>query len=377
MDFSWTEEQTSFYEQVAEFSGTLNASTEETAFRQRWRRLGEFGLLGLSVPVDHGGGGHSALMTVRLMEAFGRGCTDAGLVFSAAAHLFACAMPMSQHGSPRVRESIVPKLADGTWIGANAITEAEAGSDVFRLRTRAQRDGDDYLISGEKTYVTNGPVADVFLVYATIEPKWGHLGVTAFAVESSTPGITRGKPFQKVGLSGASLCSVYFDEVRVPPDAVLGRPGQGAMVFSGSMQWERACLFGMYVGIMERDLERCIRHAQERKQGGKRIAEHQAIAHRLVEMKMRLETARMLLYRACWLFDQGRDSTLDVCLAKLCVSESAVQNGLDAIRIFGGSGIVQDMGIDLGLRDALPALIFSGTSEIQRNLVAHAMGIES
>src|SRR5690606_26589581 len=120
--------------------------------------------------------------------------------------------------------------------------------------------------------------------------------------------------------------------------------------------------FGMYVGIMERELARCIHHAQQRKQGGKPIAEHQAISHRIVEMKMRLESARLLLYRACWLFDRGQDSTLDVCLAKLCVSESAVQNGLDAIRIFGGSGIVQDMGVDLGLRDALPALIFSGTS---------------
>src|SRR5690606_1956269 len=146
-------------------------------------------------------------------------------------------------------------------IGANAITESEAGSDVFSLRCSAREDGDDYVLNGEKTYVTNGPCADVFVVYATLNRAHGHLGVTAFVVSGDSPGLTRGRAFQKMGLRGAPLSSIYLEDVRVPRSALLGRPGQGATVFSQSMAWERACLFGMYTGLMERQIDTCLAHA--------------------------------------------------------------------------------------------------------------------
>lgn len=380
MDFSWNDEEQRLYEETFKFARSLNVKMR-TGFLDRaaWRQAGQFGLLGICVPEEYQGMGRTALSTARLMEAFGHGCADSGFVFSAAAHLFACAMPVVEHASGPIKQYVVPKLVDGTWIGANAITESEAGSDVFSLRCSAREDGDEFVLNGEKTYVTNGPCADVFVVYATINPAFRHLGVTAFLVPGDVAGLTRGNPFQKMGLEGAPLSSVYFEDVRVPRTALLGRPGQGAAIFGHSMAWERACLFGMYTGLMERQIDKCIGHANSRRQAGKVIGRHQAVAHRLVEMKMRLESARMLLYRGCWALDRaregGEDPLIHVCLSKLAVSEAAVATALDAIRIFGGSGIIREMEIEHTLRDAVPSTIFSGTSDIQRNLVAHCMGV--
>jgi alkylation response protein AidB-like acyl-CoA dehydrogenase len=365
MDFRADEEQRLLAARILEF---VRAGID-------WKKLGDFGLLGLSVPREHGGLGLDALGTALAVEALGRGCTDGGLVFSACAHLFACAMPIAECGSDGLKDRFLRRLASGEAVGANAITEAEAGSDVHALRTRAVREGDRYRITGTKTFVTNAPLADVLLVYASTNPSHGALGITAFVVERATPGVDVGAPLAKLGLESSPVAAVYFDDCVVPAAHVVGREGGGAAVFAASMVWERACLFAAYLGAMDRQLEDTLRFARERRQFGKAIAKHQAVSHRIVEMKLRLDAARLLLYRACWLRDQGEDAVLETSLAKLAVSEAAVQSGLDAIRIHGGMGVMTESGIDRALRDAVPATIFSGTSDIQREIIAQRLGL--
>jgi alkylation response protein AidB-like acyl-CoA dehydrogenase len=358
----------------------LNSSTKEQEQThsfdiEQWRLCGKQGLFSMCVPEFYGGMGFDALTTARLIEALGRGCEDSGLVFSVAAHLFACVMPIVDHGTKELKEKMLPRLCSGEWVGANAITESEAGSDVFALKTRAVREGDTYILKGTKEYVTNGPIADTIIVYATINPAYGYLGVTAFVVEKETPGLTVGKPYGKMGLTSSPISSLYLGDCRIPENHRLGAEGQGGQVFKSSMRWERTCLFALYLGMMERQLEKTIAYARERRQFGKAISKNQAISHRIADMKLRLEAARMLLYRACWLVDHGQDSALDVSLAKLAVSEAAIQSSLDAIQIHGGIGYVTEAGIEKTLRDAIPSTIFSGTSEIQRDLIAMELGL--
>ncbi len=382
MNFAWNQSQQELYDRIVGFAREC-LGNDQVVVRERehrfaadaWRLCGDFGLLGLSVPEKYQGLGLDALSTAYAMEAFGFGCEDMGLVFSAAAHLFACAMPISVHGSEAVKERFVSALAQGRMIGANAITESEAGSDAFAMQTSATRDGDEYVLNGHKSYVTNGPVADVFLVYAMSNPDHGYLGISAFVVAKDTPGLRVGEPMRKLGLATSPTASIYLDDCRVPASCRVGAEGGGASIFQASMRWERACLFAGYLGAMERQLAQAIDYGKTRQQFGKSIARYQAISHRIVDMKLRLESARLLLYRACWRSDRENNADIDISLAKLAVSEAAVESALDIIRIHGGNGVISEMGIDRGLRDAVPAILFSGTSEIQRNVIANHLGL--
>jgi alkylation response protein AidB-like acyl-CoA dehydrogenase len=377
MDFEWPEADQELFERATAFARSLRgADAESDSFSlEDWRRCGEFGLLGLSVPAELGGGGFGALVTARVIEAFGHACTNGGLLFSAAAHLFACTMPIVEYAATEAKRTLTPRLARGELIGANAITEAEAGSDVAAVKTTATLDGELYVLNGAKSYVTNAPVADLFVVYAATHAKQGFFGLTAFAVDKETPGVVTGRPFRKVGLHAAPTGPVYFENCRVPASRRLGEEGQGLSIFQASMAWERGCLFAAYLGAMERDLATAVSFARERRQFGRPIGKNQAIAHRIADMKLRLEAARLLLYRSCWLKDRGQESTLDVSLAKLAVSEAAVQSGLDLIRIHGSLGISSESRLAESLLNALPSTVFSGTSEIQRDLISRSLGL--
>lgn len=380
LDFGWSERQEELYESIHAFArdrlGALLRQRESGAFpREAWDEMGQFGLLGLSVPAEYGGLDLDAVTTARCVEALGRGCPSTGLVFSAAAHLFAAVMPIVEHGSDAQKAALLPALASGRRIAANAITEAEAGSDVFALRARAIDDGDEIVLDGAKSYVTNGPVADVFVFYATRDPAHGFMGVGAFVIERDTPGLVVGERFATAGLRDSPISSIYCESCRVPQTARLGRAGQGAEVFTGSMLWERACLFAAYLGVMDRQLDAVVDYARQRRQFKRPIGKHQAVAHRIADMKLRLEAARLLLYRACWARDRGERAVMEIALAKLAVSEAAIHSALDAIQIHGGIGYTAESGVADALLDAIPSTIFSGTSEVQRNLVARELGL--
>jgi alkylation response protein AidB-like acyl-CoA dehydrogenase len=374
MDFEWTEEDRARYNEVYSRTRLWPDPNPGYFTPEEWKLCAGLGLLGLSVPKEYGGEGCGFLATAHAAEAFGRGAPDMGLVFAALAHLFACAMPIAEYGDEELRREMLPRLSSGEWVGANAITEEEAGSDATRLAARAVRAGDDYVLTGDKCFVSNGPVAEVFVVYAVTQPDLGFLGVSAFVVERGTPGLTIGEPFRKLGLDRCPASTLRFDRCVVPARRRLGGEGQGAAIFQDAMRWERTCLFAAYVGRLERLAELSADHARTRIQFGRPIGSNQAVSHRLARMRVRLEEARLLLWRACWLLERNRPARAEVAMAKLVISEAAAESAMDAVRIFGGDGIRSDRGIERELRDAIPSLIFSGTSEMQLELIVRELG---
>lgn len=378
MEFDLSETQQRRYDEIvsAVRDHVVDDHSDRSHFaRQEWKRAAALGLTGLCLPTEQGGGGLGALDTALALEAFGRGCVDTGLVFAVGAHLLACAVSIRDFASDEVRADLLSGMAAGDVIGANAMTEDGAGSDVSKLSVTARLEGGAYVLDGEKSFASNAPVADVFVTYAVTDPHAGFLGITAFAVPRDLPGVSVGPPVAKMGLASCPAARVAFEGCRVPDSFRLGDDGQGGAVFQHSMAWERACLVAAYLGLMERQLEQCVDHARQRKQFGRAIGDFQAISHRIATMKQRLESGRLLLYRACWLLDQGRDHVGAVALAKVAVSEAAVANSLDAVQIFGGAGYLSDNGLERNLRDSVPSTIFSGTSEIQREIIAREVGL--
>jgi alkylation response protein AidB-like acyl-CoA dehydrogenase len=382
MDLSRTKEQDQLRSDIIAFANqSLNddfvARERSGVFsRDLWKECARFGVQGLPVPEEYGGAGLDVLTTMFAMEALGYACKDQGLLFSLHAHMWAIQSPILRFGTPEQKERWMRPLVDGSLIGAHAMSEPESGTDAFSLRTRAERRGDRYVLNGSKTFVTNAPVGDLFLVFATVDPKKGMWGITGFLVERGTKGLSLGKPLDKSGLTTSPTGEVFLDDCEVPADAILGRIGSGAQIFNHSMAWERSCILGSLVGGMERELETCVEYAKTRQQFGKPIGNFQLVAGKLADMKLRLETSRALLYRAAWAHGTGEPSALDGALAKLHISEAAVQSSLDAIQIHGGYGYMREYEMERHLRDNLSARLYSGTSEIQRLIIARHLGLE-
>jgi L-prolyl-[peptidyl-carrier protein] dehydrogenase len=345
------------------------------AGKDSWLAAAKLGMTGLCLPTEYGGGGLGALDTALCLEAFCAGGADTGLAFGIAAHLLACGTVLADHAGGQVRAELLCGLASGTVIAANAMTEDDAGSDLSRIATTAVADGDSYALNGKKSFVSNAPLADVFITYAATVPSAGYLGMSAFAVPRTLPGLRVGSPLAKMGLNGCTAAQVEFTDCKVPGRYLLGAENQGSSVFQSSMTWERACLPALYLGAMEVQLDQCVNQAQSRRQFGRSIGSFQAISHRLATMKLRLEGSRLLLYRACWYLDQGRSAVEAAALAKTAVAEAAVANALDAVQVFGARGYLAADGIGQQLQNALPLSIFSGTTEIQREFVARSMGV--
>jgi alkylation response protein AidB-like acyl-CoA dehydrogenase len=353
----------------------IRRDREEEFSREDWRKCADFGVLGMPVPREYGGMGLGITEVIAVMEGLGYGSSDQGLLFSINAHMWTSIMPISLYGTPQQKQFYLPRLSNGDWISANAASEPESGSDVFSMRTRAERCGDHYVLNGTKTFVTNAQVADLFVAYATIDPRLGSMGITGFLIDRKTPGIVISKPLEKMGLRTSPMAEVVFDECTVPVSNRLGREGRGVAVFESSMEWERGCILANYLGLMKRQLERSIQYAQHRKQFGKPIGKFQSVANRIINMKVRLDTCRQLVYRIGWLKEHGKPAMLEAAVAKLHVSESLVANCQDAIQIFGGYGYMVEQQIERELRDAMGSTLYSGTTEIQRNLIARCLGL--
>ena len=380
MNFAWTDDQRAFRDSVIEFGRSLNrdgAGPEEngTFPRDLWCRCAAFGVQGLPIPAEYGGAEADVLTTMLCMEALGYAWHDQGLLFSMHAHMWAVQHPILAFGTDEQKRRYLPKLCDGSWIGAHAMSEPDSGSDAFGLSTRAVVDGDRYVLNGTKTFVTNAPIADVFLVFATMDRKRGMWGVTAFVVDRDTPGLSVGNRIEKMGLTSSPMAEVILEDCVVPAANRIGREGQGAAVFNSSMGWERSCILATDVGVMERQVETCVEYANTRTQFGKPIGNFQLVASRIVDMKMRLETSRMLLYRAAWALASGKNATMESAMAKLHISEAAVQSALDAIQVHGGYGYMKEFGIERTLRDSVGGKLYSGASEIQRLIIARQLGL--
>ncbi len=381
MNFELTHEQLALREEVIAFAqdslheDLIRIDHEGRFPRENWRRCAQFGLQGLAVPAEYGGRDGDALTMILALEALGYGCADNGLIFSLNAQMWACQTPLAKFGTEEQKRRYLPALAEGSMIGAHAISEPRSGSDAFALEATVEQREDYYVLNGKKTFVTNAPVADLFVVFATSDASKGFAGVSAFLVEGSSPGLSVSEPLEKMGLRTAQMGEVVLEDCQVPRDHVLGELGGGMAVFNSSMEWERGCILASTVGSMQRQLERSIAYARKRKQFGKSIGKNQAVSHRIVDMKVRLEAARLLLYRLGWLMDQGRSSPLDAALTKLFLSESFVQSSMATLDTHGGYGYLTEYEIERDLRDAIGSRIYSGTSDLQRNVIAAYLGL--
>lgn len=358
--------------------GSATRRDAEGAFwREGWDACGREGVIALPIAAAHGGRGAGLAATIAAMESLGETCDDLGLLFAINAHLWACAIPIQEFGSDAQKARWLRPLAEGRIIGGHGATEPNAGSDIFGLETTATVDGDGWILNGVKSFVANGPVADLFVVYATTDRAKGELGVTAFIVERSAAGVHAEEPLDKMGLRTAPSGILRLEDCRVGPDALLGAVGGGAACFNCSMEWERGAILAMHLGRMQRQLDECVRHARTRRQFGVAIGANQSVANRIVDMKVRLDAARPLVERIGALKDAGRNAMLESAVAKLFVSEAAVASGLDAIQIMGSRGYLRDGGVERDLRDALGARIYSGTNELQRVMIARLLGLPS
>ena len=384
MDFALSEQQTAWQAAAIEFARAeltadldLAARDERRKFwREGWERCGRFGLQGLPIPIEFGGKGLGLPETIAAMEGLGYACPDNGLIFAINASLWTVAIPILRHGSSEQKQRYLPGLADGSIVGANGASEPEAGSDIFSMRATAIRAEDGgWVLNGRKIWVTSGPVADLFVCYASTSPDRGVMGISAFIVAIGTPGFRVVREIPKMGVRTVPMGEIAFEACHLPADALLGRLGRGAEVFNGSMEWERGSILAGALGTMRRQLEQCVNHARKRKQFGKSIGQFQAVSHRIVGMKLRLETCRPLVYRIGWLKERDQDATTEAALAKLHVSECLVQNSLDAIQVFGALGYTTEAGIERDLRDGVGSLIYSGTNDIQRNIIARELGL--
>lgn len=381
MDFELTDEQRRLQQAAVEFAratddgGMVHRDRDEQFSVELWRKYAEFGLLGMPVPEAYGGTDNSITDLIAVMEGLGYGSRDQGLLFSLNAHLWTNTLPILEYGAEEQKRRYLPRLCSGELIGANAASEPEAGSDVFSMRTRAERRGDRYVLNGVKTFVTNAPVADLFAAYATLDPALGSMGITAFIVERDTPGLSISRRLEKMGLRTSPMAEVVFDGCEIPIESRLGREGRGVQVFESSMEWERGCILASCLGVMRRQLETCIKYAQTRTQFGSRIGKFQSVANRIVDMRVRLDTCRPLVYRIGWLKEQGRPALAEAAIAKLHVSDCFIKSSLDAVQIFGGYGYMTETGAERDVRDAMGSTLYSGTSEIQRNIIARGLGL--
>lgn len=381
MEFELSPEQQQLQSAAVEFarsalgSRLVDADRHETFNREGWRACGQFGVFGMPVPEKYGGLGLGLSQLLAVMEGLGYGGRDQGLLFSINAHLWTNSLPILAYGTEEQRARYLPGLSSGELIGANAASEPGAGSDVYSMTTTAVRRDGCYILNGAKMFVTNAPVADLFVAYATVDPRLGATGVTAFIIEKDTPGLTIGKKLEKMGLRTSPMAEVVLEDCRIPESQRLGREGRGVEVFESSMEWERGCILASCLGVMRRQVESCVQYARDRKQFGVRIGKFQSVANRIVDMKVRMETARPLVYRIGWLKDRNRRARIEAAMAKLYISECFVQSSLDAVQTFGGYGYMVEQELERDVRDAVASRLYSGTSDIQRNIIASCLGL--
>ena len=376
----WSAEQAELRAALARWCDDLSADhveqdAEGVFPRQKWELIRKSGILGLPFGSSWGGLDQDLLTTMYVLEGLGRGCRDGGLSFSVTTSMASTGVPLQDFGSAELKDRYLPGICSGDAIGAHAITETESGSDALQMRTTAKRDRDHFVLDGSKIFVSNGPIADLIMVYARTRPDGGALGITAFLVPTDTPGLGVGAPAAKMGLRTSPLAELHLDGCRVPATHVVGREGGGFLVLDHVMKREILFSFIVNVGEMQHRLDRCVDYARTRKQFGQSIGSFQAVSHKIVDMKIRLETARKWLYDTAERLLAGANVTTDLAIAKLVTSEANLESSLTAVQIFGGNGYMSEYGLEKDVRNAVAGRIYSGSNEIQYNRVAAMLGL--
>jgi alkylation response protein AidB-like acyl-CoA dehydrogenase len=381
MDFSFTEEQVALAATIGRFArtdlnhGLIEHDRESMFPREVWAKCADMGIFGLPIPEEYGGTAQGVVSTVLAMEALGHGCRDNGLIFALNSQLWSCEIPILHFGTTAQKQRYLPKLCTGQLVGGHAATEPDSGSDVFSMKTRATKTDGGYVLNGSKIFITNAPIADILIVFAVTDESKGVMGLSAFIVERGAPGLSVGKNIERMGLRTAMVGELSFNDCAVAADSLLGREGAGSAIFNSEMGWERCCLFACHVGAMQRELENCVAYARQRSQFGQPIGKFQSIAHRIADMKTRVELSRLILYKTAWLREHDKPASLESAMAKLFISEAYVQTCLDSVHIHGAYGYSTELEIERNLRDSVASTIYSGSSEIQRSTIARLLGL--
>jgi len=383
LNFSWTKEQQDYKLKVIQFAkehlnGALVQKDQDSSFsRDDWQKCADFGIQGLAAPKTFGGTFEEIdiLLSTLAMEGLGYGCKDNGLPFALNAQMWTVQMPISQFGTDTQKDKFLKGMAAGKLIGSHGLTEPNAGSDVFNMQTVAERVDGGYILNGKKHLTTLGPIADFSLVFANAKPKMGKWGITGFMVEKGSNGFKQSENMQKMGLRTVPIGELVFDNCFVPDENRLGAEGAGWGITTSTLEYDRCCILASQLGAMERQLEETIAFVKERKQFGKSISEFQSVSNRVANMKLRMENSRLLLYQVAWLKSQGKSAMMEAALLKLQLSESFMASSIDAIRCNGGRGYLSENEVERDLRDAVGGILYAGTSDIQRNIIANLLGL--
>lgn len=355
--------------EVAPRAGEIDASNSFPM--DLWRTFGDLGLLGITVGEEYGGAGLGYLAHAVAMEEISRGSASVALSYGAHSNL--CVNQIHRNGSAAQKARYLPRLVSGEHVGALAMSEPNAGSDVVSMKLRAERRGDRYVLNGSKTWITNGPDAHTYVIYAKTEPEKAAHGITAFIVERDWKGFSRGSKFDKLGMRGSNTCELFFDDVEVPEENVLGQVNGGVKVLMSGLDYERVVLAGGPVGIMQACLDVVLPYVHDRKQFGQSIGEFQLIQGKVADLYTGLNASRAYLYAVAQACDRGETTRKDAAGVILYTAEKATQMALEAIQILGGNGYINEYPTGRLLRDAKLYEIGAGTSEIRRMLIGREL----
>ena len=340
-----------------------------------WQKLGDLGLLGLTVEEAYGGSGMGYLAHVVAMEEISRASASVGLSYGAHSNL--CVNQIRRNGSEAQKRKYLPKLISGEHVGALAMSEPGAGSDVVGMRLRAEKKGEGYVLNGSKMWITNGPDADTLVVYAKTDPDAGPRGITAFLIEKGMPGFSTAQKLDKLGMRGSNTCELVFEDCEVPAENILGQESKGVNVLMSGLDYERTVLSGGPLGIMQACVDAVVPYVHERKQFGQAIGEFQLVQGKVADMYTTLNACRAYVYAVAAACDRGETARKDAAGAILYSAEKATQCALDAIQLLGGNGYINEYPTGRLLRDAKLYEIGAGTSEIRRMLVGRELFTES
>ena len=373
MDLRFTEEQELLRKLVVDF-----AQREIKPFVPRMeagefpkgilKKMASLGLMGIPVPEKYGGAGMDYISYIIAIHELSKVSASVGVILSV--HTSVGTNPILFFGTEEQKQSYVPKLAKGQYLGAFCLTESEAGSDAGNIKTKAIQNGDHYILNGSKLFITNGGVADVYIVFAVTNSKLKTRGITAFIVEKNTPGLIFGKDEHKMGLHGSRTLQLNFENMKVPIKNRLGKEGEGFKIALANLEFGRIGIAAQALGIAEAALEEAVTYARTRRQFGKTIAEQQGVGFKLADMATSTEVAKLLVYRAAFLKQKGNSCAKEASIAKLFSSKTAMEVATEAVQIFGGYGYTEDYPVERFFRDAKITEIYEGTSEIQRIVIA-------
>ena len=355
-------------ERAKELLAPFDDGDTSTFHPRRWQALADVGFQGLTVGPDYGGQGADAMSIATTVDALGYACTDNGMLFSVGAHLWSAVTPLQRFGTEEQKRRYLPGLCDGSLIGVQAVTETSSGSDAFSMRTTAMVEGNEVVLNGSKTFITNAPIADVFVVFVTTDRSKGWAGLSAFLVDEATPGLNVSRQIRKLGINSSPFGELHFDECRIPMTNTISKLGAGMMIFTYAMDFERSFILGPALGTMRRQVERCSRLADDAPPNIRRL-----LRHKVGTMATRLHVTRLLYYRTAQRRALGKTRLPDAAMLKLALSEAWSQSCREQIEAHALVGRALEPEIHEDLHDSVGSRIYSGTSEIQRDLVAQQL----